>query len=215
MLYFFPQMQTKIVNEGWATLSHATILRRLDLSHDEYVDFADLHAGVIQPGQRRINPYHVGFKILQRLNHEHGGDDETIAPALLELRETTADLSLIRNELTKELVEDLDLYVYRRVGDELVITDKDWEAVRDRLVTDLTGYGFPIIAAADGDHEGRRELLLRHEWTGKPLDLPYARRTLEHIHRLWGRTVWLQTRTADDEPLLLAYDPKDGHRPEA
>ncbi|MDP9364850.1 MAG: SpoVR family protein [Chloroflexota bacterium] len=214
MLYFFPQMQTKIVNEGWATLLHATILHRLHLDADEYVDFADLHAGVTQPGQRRLNPYHVGYEILRTINRSHGGDDETIAPELFDLRETASDISLIRNELTKELVEDLDLYLYRRVGDELVITDKDWEAVRDRLVTDLTGYGFPIIAAVDGDHEGRRELLLRHEWTGKPLDLPYARHTLEHVHRLWGRTVWLETRSADETPLLLAYDAKHGHRPQ-
>jgi stage V sporulation protein R len=214
MLYFFPQMQTKIVNEGWATLCHATILHRLHLPHDEYVDFADLHAGVVQPGARRLNPYHVGYSILQAVNRRHGGDDETIAPELLELRETASDLSLIRNELTKELVEDLDLYVYRRIGDELVITDKDWEAVRERLVTDLTGYGFPIIVAVDGDYDGRRELLLRHEWTGKPLDLPYARHTLEHLHRLWGRTVWLESQTADEEPLLLSYDAKHGHQPE-
>ena len=215
MLYFFPQMQTKIVNEGWATLCHATILRRLELGHDEYVDFADLHAGVIQPGARRLNPYHVGFKLLEDLNRRNGGDDETLAPALFELRETECDLSLIRNELTKELVEELDLYVYNRVDDELVITDKDWEAVRDRLVTDLTGYGFPIIAAADGDHEGRRELYLRHEWTGKLLDLNHARKTLEHVHRLWGRKVWLETLTEDEEPLVLSYEPKAGHEPAA
>ena len=211
MLYFFPQMQTKIANEGWATLTHATILHRLDLDADEYVDFANLHAGVIQPGQRQINPYHVGYEILRSLNRRHGGDDETIAPELLELRETASDLSLIRNELTQELVEDLDLYIYRPIDDELVITDKQWEAVRDRLVTDLTGYGFPIITALDGDYEGRRELLLRHEWTGKPLDLPYATRTIEHIHRLWGRRVWLETLTEDEDPLVLTFDPRTGH----
>lgn len=215
MLYFFPQMQTKIVNEGWATLLHATILHRLHLDPNEYVDFADLHAGVVQPGQRRLNPYHVGYTILRTMNLRHDGDDETIAPELFELRETASDLSLIRNELTKEIVDDLDLYLYRRVGDELVITDKDWEAVRDRLVTDLTGYGFPIIVAVDGDYEGRRELYLRHEWTGKPLDLPYARHALEHIHRLWGRTVWLETTTASEEPRLLSYDPRTGHSPAA
>jgi stage V sporulation protein R len=214
MLYFFPQMQTKIANEGWATLCHATILRRLNLDADEYLDFADLHAGVVQPGQRRINPYHVGYQIMQHVNRRHGGDDETLAPELFELRETASDLSLIRNELTQELVEDLDLYLYRRVDDELVITEKAWEAVRDRLLTDLTGYGFPIIVAVDGDHEGRRELYLRHEWTGKPLDLTFARHTLEHVHRLWGRTVWLETQTADDESLLLSYNPRDGHRPD-
>ncbi len=215
MLYFFPQMQTKIANEGWATLCHATILHRLDLSADEYVDFADLHAGVVQPGKRRPNPYHLGFELLKTINRRYGGDDETLAPELFDLREDASDLSLIRNELTQELVEELDLYVYARIDDELVVTDTQWEAVRDRLLTDLTGYGFPIIVAVDGDHEGRRELLLRHEWTGKPLDLAHARHTLEHLHRLWGRRVWLETQDADERPQLLAYDPRTGHHPAA
>lgn len=215
MLYFFPQMQTKIANEGWATLCHATILHRLGLDADEYVDFADLHAGVVQPGKRRVNPYHLGYEIMRAVNRRHGGDDEHLAPELFDLREDASDLSLIRNELTEELVDDLDLYVYARVDDELVITEKQWEAVRARLLTDLTGYGFPIIAAVDGDYEGRRELLLRHEWTGKPLDLDHARHTLEHLHRLWGRRVWLETMDADEEPLTLSFDPRHGHEPAA
>lgn len=213
MLYFFPQMQTKIVNEGWATLLHATILHRLNLSHDEYLDFADLHAGVVQPNPRRLNPYYVGYRVLQDINRRTGGDDETISDALFELRETASDVSLMRNELTKELVDDLDLYLYQRVGDELVITDKDWTSVRDRLVSDLTSYGFPVIEAVDGDYEGHRELFLQHVWTGRPLDLAYARKALEHIYRLWGRKVWLASETPEEKPLLLSYDRRSGHNP--
>lgn len=214
-LYFFPQMQTKIVNEGWATLCHATILHRLNLDPQEYLDFADLHAGVIQPSRRQINPYHLGYGILRELNRRHGGDDEHIAPELFDLRETECDLSLIRNALDEELVEALDLYVYGPEYGELVVTEKRWEQVRDRLLDDLTGYGIPVIVAEDADHEGRRELYLRHEWTGKPLEPVYARKTLEHIFRLWGRTVWLETQTADGEQRVLSYDEKRGHLPAA
>ncbi len=139
MLYFYPQMQTKVVNEGWATLCHATLLHRLDLPHDEYVDFADLHAGVTSPGAQRLNPYHLGFNLLKAINERHGGDDEHLAADLFDLRETASDLSLIRNELTEEIVDDLDLYIYGPVGDDIVVTEKRWEAVRDRLVNDLTG----------------------------------------------------------------------------
>jgi len=212
-LYFFPQMQTKIVNEGWATLCHATILHRLNLDPQEYVDFADLHSGVIQPSRRQINPYHLGYGILRELNQRHGGDDEHIAAALFDLRETECDLSLIRNSLDEDLVESLDLYVYGPEYGELVVTEKRWERVRDRLLDDLTGYGIPIIVAEDADYEGRRELYLRHEWTGKLLEPAYARKTLEHIFRLWGRTVWLETRTIDGEQLLLSFDKKSGHLP--
>src|SRR5207253_3072815 len=49
MLYFVPQMQTKIVNEGWASCWHARIMRELDLSDKDYTEFATLNAGVVAP----------------------------------------------------------------------------------------------------------------------------------------------------------------------
>src|SRR5262249_16054090 len=64
MLYFYPKMQTKIMNEGWASYWHARILRELDLTDQEYIEFAELNAGVVSPGSRRqLNPYYVGLKI--------------------------------------------------------------------------------------------------------------------------------------------------------
>ncbi len=210
-LYFVPQMQTKIANEGWATLSHATILRRLDLETSEYLEFADLHAGVIQPSPRQINPYHLGFGMLRELNRRYGGNDVEIADELFHIRETQSDLSLVRNYLDEEMVESLDLYLYGPEADKIVVTEKRWEPVRDRLLQDLTGYGVPIIVAEDGDFEGRRELYLRHEWTGRPLDLVYGRKTLEHIYRLWGRKVWLETETKGGATEILSFEPKQGH----
>ena len=61
----------------------------------------------------------------------------------------------------------------------------DRVARAEALLAVAAGSGFPIIVAVDGDHEGRREPFLRRErTTGKPLDLPYARHTPDHIHRL-------------------------------
>src|SRR5436305_11474224 len=65
MLYFVPQMQTKIMNEGWASLWHARILRDLDLTDDEVIQFAELNAGVVAPHRRSINPYHLGLKLFE------------------------------------------------------------------------------------------------------------------------------------------------------
>src|SRR3954468_6933719 len=42
-LYFLPQMQTKVMNEGWASFWHARIMRELDLSDGEYVEFSKMH----------------------------------------------------------------------------------------------------------------------------------------------------------------------------
>jgi stage V sporulation protein R len=215
MLYFYPQMQTKIVNEGWASFWHAQIMRDLDLTEDEYVEFAQLHSGILQPSTRTLNPYHLGFRILEDIERRWDADGGQGRSKLFEVRETECDVSLIRNYLTEELVNDLDLYVYERVGDELVVTDKSWESVRDRLVTRLSTHGIPVIRAADGDYNGNLELYLQHSWDGQPLDLNYAQKTLEHVQRLWGRRVWLETRKSDDERLLMSYDDKAGHQTHA
>ena len=44
MLYFWPQLETKIMNEGWATFWHVQILREMDLEEDEAIEFAAMHA---------------------------------------------------------------------------------------------------------------------------------------------------------------------------
>ena len=51
MLYFWPQLETKIMNEGWASFWHQRILREMDLTSDEAIEFAKLNAGVVQPSK--------------------------------------------------------------------------------------------------------------------------------------------------------------------
>ena len=50
---------------------------------------------------------------------------------MFEVRELDNDASFLRNYLTRDLVEELDLYLYRLEGDKWVIVEKDWEVVRD------------------------------------------------------------------------------------
>ena len=62
--YFYPQFETKILNDGWATYWHAEILSQYPgLSPSETSDFGVLHAGVVNPGHRlSINPYFLGYR---------------------------------------------------------------------------------------------------------------------------------------------------------
>jgi stage V sporulation protein R len=212
MLYFYPQMQTKIINEGWASYWHVRIMRELELSSIDHLEFAALHSSVLQPHPGRLNPYYLGFTILNDIERRYDALDGSGRQRLFEVRETECDVSLVRNYLTEELVEELDLYYAERQKDELVITEKDWEAVRDRLVGQISDFGIPAIFAIDADYTGNRELLLRHEWNGRPLDLGYAEKTLEGVERLWGRKVWLETRESEDQSLLLSFSRKDGHQ---
>ncbi len=214
MLYFLPQMQTKICNEGWASYWHVRIMRELDLTDDEVIAFADLHAGVLQPSPKRINPYFLGYKIIEDIERRFSDDGKDPAAArakLFEVREIENDASLLRNYLTRELCDDLDLYIYGQQDDDIVVTDKDWEKVRDMLVTELTTHGKPLIVVDDGDYRGNRELYLRHAWEGRDLDLGYAEHVLEHVGKLWGRTVHLETNNGGNQA-ILSWDAQDGHQ---
>ncbi len=216
MLYFVPQMQTKIANEGWASLWHQRIMRELDLSDQEYTEYATLNAGVVAPSRHSINPYYLGVKILEdierRWDNPTEGEKQKLGrqggegrKKLFEVRETENDISLIRNYLTRDLVDRLDLYLYEREGDQWVIVDKDWEHVRDSMVARMANFGNPTILVEDGDYHRNGELLLAHVYDGQELDLAYGEKTLEHVYTLWGRPVHLQTRLEDEET-VLSYD---------
>ncbi|HLL76512.1 MAG TPA: SpoVR family protein, partial [Pyrinomonadaceae bacterium] len=217
MEYFVPQMQTKVMNEGWASFWHARIMRELDLPDVEMLEFAELHSGVVSPHKGQLNPYYLGYKILEdierrwdnpsarereELGRKPGGGREKI----FEVRELDNDVSFLRNYLTEELCEELDLFVYELVEDEeWTVTEKSWERVRDQLVSNMTNFGFPYIVVADGDYNGNRELYLRHQYEGAELDGSYARKVLEHVHALWGRPVHLET-VVDGDPVTMRYD---------
>lgn len=128
MLYFWPQMETKIMNEGWASYWHQRIMRELDLTAEETVEYAKLNSSVVQPSRQSLNPYYLGLKIFEDIEKRWDRDK------MFEVRELDSDLSFIRSYLSKELVNDLDLYVFEKKGPEWKITDKAWENVRDQLV---------------------------------------------------------------------------------
>jgi stage V sporulation protein R len=215
-LYFMPQMRTKIINEGWASLWHSRILRELDLPGNEYTEFAKLHASVAAPSRRSLNPYHVGLKMLEmveeRWENPSAEDRERMGLTggqgrnkLFEIRELESDLSFMRTYLTKDVVQELDLYIYEYDDGEWKIVEKDWEKVRDQIVRGLTSYGIPYITVEDGDYKRSRDLYLKHHFDGDELDMRYAEKTLRFVNRLWGRPVHLET-VIDEKPVLLSYD---------
>jgi stage V sporulation protein R len=216
MQYFVPQMQTKTLNEGWASYWHSRILREMDLSDSEYTEFAQLHSSVLSPQRMRINPYYLGYKLLEDIEHRWDNPSEEdqakrgMKPGqgrakLFQLREEENDVSFLRNYLTKELVEELDLYIYKKVGDEWVIVEKDWEKVRDIIVANMTNFGYPYLTVDNGDFNHNSELLIRHHFEGQEMDLPYAEKTLEYMHLIWGRPVHLET-VFEGKRLRMSYN---------
>lgn len=199
MYYFWPQLETKIMNEGWASYWHLRIMRELDLTSEETVEFARLNASVLQPSRFSLNPYHLGLKLFEDIEKRYGRDK------LFEVREFDMDTSFIRNYLTKALTEELDLYIFEKKGPEWKISDKAWENVREQLIQSRINGGFPYLVVADGDYRRAGELYIRHQYEGIELDLKYVERTLPYVERLWGKPVHLET-VLENKKVLFSYD---------
>ena len=67
--YFLPQRMTKIMNEGWASYWHSKILTQKALDSNEFIDFADKHAGVMAMSKQNINPYKIGIELMRDIEH--------------------------------------------------------------------------------------------------------------------------------------------------
>ncbi len=222
MLYFWPQLETKIMNEGWASYWHQRILRELDLTDSETIEYSKLNSSVVVPSRHTLNPYYLGLKIFEdiekRWDNPSAEDRERFGykggegrQKIFEVREFDSDLSFIRNYMTKKLCDELDLYIFEKKGPEWKITDKSWENIRDQLVYSRVNGGFPYIVVEDGDFEKNGELYLKHMYEGIELDLKYVERTLPYIYQLWGKTVYLES-VIETKPVLFAYDGKKHNR---
>ncbi len=216
MLYFWPQMETKIMNEGWATYWHLRIMRAINLDDREAVEFAKMHASIVQPIRTQINPYALGLKIFEDIEkrwdnptpeekERYGRPGGEGREKIFEVRSVENDISFLRNYLTREIVEDLDLYLYKKTGYDWKISDKNWETIRDGLVNNLVNCGYPHITVEDGDFAKRGELYLKHNFEGIELDVRYLENTLPHVYTLWGRPVHLET-TLSSKPVLFSYN---------
>jgi len=218
MLYFWPQLETKIMNEGWATYWHQRILRELSLSTDEAVEFASLNANVVQPSKTQINPYYLGLKMLEDIEERYNKPTEEmkklgVKPGkgrekLFEIRELDSDISFLRNYLTKDFVEKEDLYIFQKQGSDYKVIDKDWEQVREQLIASRLNGGFPYLTVQDGDYMKNGELHIKHHYEGTELDVRYLEKTLPYICKLWGRTVHLETMVEDKPCMFTCHDSK-------
>jgi stage V sporulation protein R len=221
MLYFWPQLETKIMNEGWASYWHQRILREMDLTSGESIEFAKLNAGVVQPSRTGINPYYLGLKVFEDIEERYNNPTEELKrqgikqgsgrEKMFEVREIESDISFIRNYLTKDLVMREDMYLFQKQGKDYKIVDKEWTEVRDQLVNMRVNGGFPYITVNDGDYLKNGELYLKHWFEGIELDVKYLEKVVPYVYQLWGRAVHMETML-ENKPVVFTYDGKSMHR---
>lgn len=217
--YFIPQMETKIMNEGWATFWHHRIMNSLDLPQDIHLEFLVRHNQVVRPIPGDLNPYHIGFHLWHDIRRRHdeptpeeiaeyGEPAMSAGDAMFAIRESDRDVSFLRRFLGPRMMRELGLYAYEPQGDELVVTrvadDAGWREVKESLLRSVGLGGLPAITVRDADLGGDRTLLLHHDHDGRDLQLDFANRTLGHVSTLWGRGVVLDTML-EGEPRRLRY----------
>ncbi len=224
--YFIPQIETKIMNEGWASYWHHKILNELNLPDGLQLEFMVRHNQVLRPTPGGLNPYHLGFilwhDIEKRWNRGDTGAEYTDVPQvdisslpedetpgrkkIFEVRTGDRDRSFLRRFLTEDIMRELDIFQHDKRGKERVITkvcdEESWTEVKETLIKGVGTGSIPIIFVTDADHGGNRTLYLKHEHDGRDLQLEYAERTLEHVKALWGREVVLETSVNGRDSLL-------------
>ncbi len=205
--YFIPQIDTKIMNEGWASYWHHKIMNALDLPQELHMEFLVRHNQVICPHPGSINPYHVGFVIWHDIEKRFGEEGTPKGrEKMFEVRESDRDTAFLRRFLTEDLARDLDLFAYKPRGEHLVVTkvsdEENWEQVKRSLIANTGTNSMPVIRVKDADHGSQRTLYMTHEHDGRDLDMTNAEKTLAHIRHLWGHNVALETRLREKPALM-------------
>ncbi len=162
-----------------------------------------------------INPYYLGLKIYEDIEKRYNNPTEkmrrlgvqpnTGREKIFEVREIESDISFIRNYSTKNWFSR-KIYIYlKKRASNYQITNKDYEDVRNQLVSMRVNGGFPYIVVENGDYLRNGELYLVHKYEGTELDLQYLENVLPYIYQLWGRIVHLETYV-ENLQVVYSYD---------
>ena len=220
--YFYPQRQTQVMNEGWATFWHYTLMNRLyeEGAVDEglMLEFLQSHTAVVQqpafdsPWYNGINPYALGFAIfsdLRRLCEAPTEEDRLWFPdtAGSDWRETLEfamknfkDESFIQQFLSPRVIRDLKLFMVLDDDQEemLEVTaihdERGYRRIREALAAHYAlSVREPNIQVYSADIRGDRSLTLHHIQDDRR---PLARSVypvIRHLHQLWGFPVHLES----------------------
>ena len=226
--YFYPQRQTQVMNEGWATFWHHRLLNTMyddgHLTDGMMIEWLKSHTNVVyQPpvGHKHysgINPYALGFAMyndIKRICEKPTDEDrawfpdiagkdwlETIDHAMRNFK----DESFIGQYLSPNLMREFRLFSI--VDDEneseievaAIHDDAGYRQVREALSRqyDLSSRE-PNIQVWSVNLRGDRSLTLRHtQHNDRPLH-DDSQEVLKHVARLWGFGVQLESVDATGE----------------
>lgn len=228
--YFYPQKQTQVMNEGWATFWHYHILNHL---YDEgkvterfILEFLHSHTNVVMqpeyhtPYYSGINPYALGFNMfidIKRICENPTDEDkewfpdiagsdwlETLHFAMRNFKDESFISQFLSPKLMRDFrlfaIEDDDKFSYLKVS--AIHDEMGYHKLREKLSSQYNLSNLePNIQVYNVDVRGDRSLTLRYiPQNGIPLAESRSE-VLKHLHRLWGF------------PVKLEIEPDNGNAP--
>ncbi len=220
--YFYPQRQTQVMNEGWATFWHYTLLHALyeqgKVNDGFMLEFLQSHSNVIYqpPFHHRayggINPYALGFAMYRDLRRVCEAPDEedrrwfpdiagsdwlkTLDYAMRNYK----DESFVAQFLSPRLMREIRLFsvLDDDEQDKLEISaihdESGFRQVRQLLADQYNlGQREPNIQVWNVDIYGDRTLTLRHFMHNRRPLGDSTEEMLKHVARLWGYGVRLES----------------------
>ncbi len=190
--YFYPQKQTKVMNEGCATFTHHYIMNKLyesgQIGEGAIMEFLHSHSSVVfqpefdDPRYSGINPYALGFAMmedLKRMSEEPTDEDREWFPEVAGagdwrdvLKQAWADYrdeSFILQYLSPKVMRDFRFFALADDAAESHIEvraihdERGFRRVRETL-SQMYDLGMhePNLQVVSADLEGDRKLTLRH-----------------------------------------------------
>lgn len=191
--YFFPQRQTKVMNEGCATFVHYKIMNRLydqgKIGEGAMLEFLASHTAVVfqpdfdDPRYSGINPYALGFEMMcdiERIATDPTEEDRRFMPqiagrgdAMSVLKDAWAnyrDDSFIAQFLSPHLMRKMKLFKLENLAAQphyrvaAIHDDRGYNDVRRALAKQYDpGLRDPNIQVTSADLAGDRRLILTHK----------------------------------------------------
>jgi stage V sporulation protein R len=224
-LYFQPQIRTKILHEGFASLLHQRLFMQDERIKGHEVDFAVVDAGITSLPMIGMNPYAIGvklfeyieelvntgkysYKFLSLFDAKERKDFDTKEgkgkELLLKVRKYFSDYKFIDTFIDDDFMKKNKLFIVgRRLNEkkgtyEYYIKSKKAKDYKNKILDTL--YHPPEIEINPESivFIKDKELYLNHIFEGKPLITKYIKNVLIGIEYLWGNRVLLETSEPED-----------------
>ena len=232
--YFYPQKQTQVMNEGWATFWHYTMTNHMydeGLVSDKFMlEILHNHTNVIaqpaynSPHYSGMNPYALGFSMfidIRRICEHPTEEDKAWFPdiagsdwldTLHFAMQNFKDESFISQYLSPKVMRDMHLFSIednensKYIEVSAIHNEEGYQRLRSKLSAQYNlSNNEPNIQVFNVDKKGDRSLTLRYvAHKDIPLDNKSAQEVMKHLHRLWSFDVRLEQVLANGETEIIS-----------